>query len=179
MKWKNSRDGHAMAPELKVNVNAIPEYRRHFTFDQDNPYQRKITPVRTLVELYKVTLTHQNYLQNCKLAQKGGKKSFSCNDLACISAISKSKNYKDMSKSIQNIYGKISTPILIIVGTLDPVVDNHTTRAIYDRILEGEGKSEQTVKYIEIKELEHGPNSNWLMFEQVVQLIEQWHLQFI
>ena len=77
-----------------------------------------------------------------------------------------------MSKSFQNIYGKISTPILIIVGTLDPVVDNHTTRAIYDRILEGEGKSEQTVKYIEIKELEHGPNSNWLMFEQVVQLIE-------
>ena len=75
-----------------------------------------------------------------------------------------------------NIYAHITTPVFFVVGSMDNVVDNRTTRQIYERVLERESQNENlgnkdTTKWIEIKDLEHGPNSNLLKLNQVADLV--------
>lgn len=38
LKLQHLRDRHAMAPEYNVAPSSLPHYKRHFTFDYDNPY---------------------------------------------------------------------------------------------------------------------------------------------
>ena len=75
LKFKHGRDRYALAPEVKVKDNAIPDYRKHFTYDYSNPLQRKITPVHTALQFYYLAQSHERHLKNCKRQPKKLKKS--------------------------------------------------------------------------------------------------------
>jgi hypothetical protein len=46
-------DKNAMTPEYKIDVKKEPEHYTHWYYDKDNPFQKKIAPVRTFIEFDK------------------------------------------------------------------------------------------------------------------------------
>lgn len=46
-------DKNALTPEWKIDMSKEPDHYMHWYYDKDNPFQKKIAPVRTFVEFDK------------------------------------------------------------------------------------------------------------------------------
>ena len=51
LKAAHMYDNNAMTPEFKIDVDNEPEHYIHWYYDKENPFQKKIAPVRTMLEL--------------------------------------------------------------------------------------------------------------------------------
>jgi len=40
-----------MTPEWKIDMSKEPDHYMHWYYDKENPFQKKIAPVRTFVEM--------------------------------------------------------------------------------------------------------------------------------
>ena len=46
-------DNKSMTPEVKMDMKKFPEHLYNWLYDFDNPIQKKVFPVRTILEMYK------------------------------------------------------------------------------------------------------------------------------
>lgn len=70
VKLRYQINSEAMSPEIKIDPRSVPEFKRHFVFDDENPLQRKIIPVHTILKLLDVVEKHENYINESKNQSK-------------------------------------------------------------------------------------------------------------
>ena len=71
-----------------------------------------------------------------------------------------------------NLYGKIDTPVQMIVGELDQLVNNQRSMDMVD-LMKKSGNLDRS-SYVSFKNLDHAPFADGLLIEEIVTRSEQW-----
>lgn len=126
-------------PEVKYNDSEVPAHMVPWLYDFENPYQRGFTPMHSVLEMARIMSRAEERLEEVAYC-------WDCMRNSC----------SDMT---HNVYGRIQTSLMIIIGTQDDVVDNELTKKIFMAMDLGKGK-DQELKLVELNDLDHTPFSN-------------------
>lgn len=107
-------------PEVTYVDSEVPDHIIPWLYDFENPYQRGFTPMHSVIEMFRIT----------ERAEERLLQGYFCWD--CMR--------NDCSDQTHNLYGRIETSLMVIIGSLDDVVDNSITKDIFSAMELGKGE---------------------------------------